>query len=304
MDASGCDVYAERPINRPAPTSATWAVPDNLVELLQTSSDRGLFFYSGTQRRLEYPYRFIRQVLEGKGPAGFGRLRSIRCTLYSGRRHEANEWRRDVSRAGGGIVLDEGYHLLDMAVWLAQNQESSVVGLTAEKLQGWVRFRENELGPCSGIETSAFGHIELPGSIELLFDLSYMTPKGSVYERLELRDENGARLRLTRDHPLRSATPGRVLYQDAKGQVVRNGFAYTELDENDFQFVQPGPDGAPSDDRCKSNDTRPLRQCLANVRSGRFDVHESPQPLKNDCDARFLVTTQELIKGIYRLAQR
>jgi len=66
---AGCHVYAERPVTRQG---------DDLSNLLRLAGETSRYLYTGTQRRLEFPYRYIRDVLQ-KGK-DFGKLSSIRCS--------------------------------------------------------------------------------------------------------------------------------------------------------------------------------------------------------------------------------
>lgn len=285
-----CHVYAERPINR---------MGDDLPGLLRRAGEKGLYLYTGTQRRLEFPYRYMRMVLQEH--KNFGELESIRCTLASGRR--CPDWRRNYRLAGGGVVTDEGYHLLDTAIWLTQVCNPGILNLRREDVQGWVKFRYKEVGDWERIETSAFGRVTLPGNVLLQFDLSYAVPEGSVFECLELRDESGGRLRLMRDQVVRSsirgirAEPGRILHQDSKGNVINDGFSRID-DQRTFHFDRE------SSESVKADDTRPLLQFLKKVRSGHYEPEETLIAGENDCDARFVLCTQELISGIYMLGDK
>jgi predicted dehydrogenase len=297
-----CHVYSERPINV---LHANLGVTQALIS---AAARNGLYFYSGTQRRLEYPYVFMASQLQDR--SRFGALRSIRCTLASGRRGGGlGNWRRYLARAGGGVVIDEGYHLLDMAVWLGQLCEPRLRVLSRHDVRGTCEFdycevrdeETHELAYDDGVETSAYGRLELPGNIKLVFDLTYAAPRDSVFECIELRDEYNTRLRLLRDKPQRRpsegrpAEPGRVLYQSGDGYTTLEGYAN---DEGTLEM--PRPDEL---ERFSARDYRPLRQFIERVRSGQYDPDEALKRGFNDCDARFLLSTQELLHAIYDIGR-
>jgi predicted dehydrogenase len=80
-----------------------------------------------------YNYRFLPPVREALGVAAdgrLGRLRSIDMLIGHGGHPESGKgWKLDPKRAGGGVLLDPGVHLLDLLLQLAP--EASCTGLEA-----------------------------------------------------------------------------------------------------------------------------------------------------------------------------
>lgn len=276
----GCHVYAERPINRRS---------EELLGLLSEAKDNSLLLYNGVQRRLEPPFKYLFHVVENQ--INFGQLESIRCMLASGR--VVDGWRLDRTLSGGGIVIDEGYHLLDIAVWLLEAANPGIA-FTAEDLEVYAEFGyKKDLE----VETKAFGATTLPKDVKLYFDFSYDTPIKSVYEMIELRDLEGNRVRYVRDLPMRTSMPGRILHQLRNSNVVNDGYVDIDPDGGGFIFVS---EGSP----LRANNTGPLRQFLRRVSEfGNPAVNLSTvrrEPSRNECDARFVLNTQELVTAIYQ----
>ena len=273
---SGYDVYAERPINR---------YGEKLPVLLQRAREHKLYLYTGTQRRAEDSFSYLRHAVANR--KGFGELRSIRCTLASGRRPVG--WRKVFNMAGGGIVMDEGYHLLDAALWVATAAHPTFAAMTQIDVNGYAKASDL-ISP--KIECTAVGALTLD-NIDLYFDLSYQVPPGCVHESLELRDADGGRIRLLRDQVKRDSTPGYIIHQLASGEVVHEGYVYKKHGQFHFDL---------SPEYSSADNTGPLRQFLHKVGSGTYTNDELLEVGENECDARFVSATQELIKGIYRLS--
>lgn len=104
----GCDVYVERPIVTHL---------DPLPEIVEFAKRQGAILYTGVQRRTERAYRTIRRIILKRHE--FTAPIAVRCTLRAG--HILTDWRTNVTDAGGGIVIDSGYHLLDFSAWLAND---------------------------------------------------------------------------------------------------------------------------------------------------------------------------------------
>jgi predicted dehydrogenase len=70
-----------------------------------------------------YNYRFlppVREVMKIVADGPLGRLRSIDMLIGHGGHPESGKgWKLDPSRAGGGVLLDPGVHLLDLLLHLA-----------------------------------------------------------------------------------------------------------------------------------------------------------------------------------------
>ena len=81
-----------------------------------------------------YNYRFLPHVREALSRAGrgeLGRLRSIDLLLgHGGHPGSAQGWKLDPVRAGGGVLLDPGVHLFDLAFLLAPNARLEHVAAT------------------------------------------------------------------------------------------------------------------------------------------------------------------------------
>jgi predicted dehydrogenase len=202
--SAGADVFVERPI----------ATPDDFLPALIASIDNAnLIAFSGLQRRTEAPFRYIYECISRQ--VGFGKLRTIRCSLSVGERPHG--WRVDRKFAGGGVVIDSGYHLLDCAVWFA-----GAAGFDTNLISSvYVSFAQSALyPPATRLESTAIGHLTTSDGLHIFFDLSYDAPIGSVYERISVSDDHGATIALTRSQSSRSPAAGVLTHQAADGTII------------------------------------------------------------------------------------
>jgi predicted dehydrogenase len=200
---AGADVFVERPIATPN---------DSFPALVSAINDANLIAFTGLQRRTEAPFRYMYDCISTRH--GFGRLRTIRCSLAVGERPRG--WRTDRNFSGGGVVIDSGYHLLDCAVWFA-----SAAGFDVNALSSlYVGFTRSALYPGGEqLESTAIGHLVTSDGLNIFFDLSYDSPVNSVYERISVSDEQGATITLTRSQASRSPVAGVLTHQLADGTV-------------------------------------------------------------------------------------
>lgn len=265
----GLDVYVEKPIV---------TQEDDLISLIEAAERAGVRLFTGSQRRMEAPFEYMRDVIANG--VEFGQLARISCVLSVGERPIG--WRTDRSLAGGGVLLDSGYHLLDCATWLASSAGHSFG-------PGSVRYAyfSRELVMNEGtdtLESTAFGHARSDGGVDLFFDVSYLTATASVFERLEVVDREGARVVVIRDQAVRGAQPGRVTHQRPDGSVV----------------ALQSADGVAALDRAllshSAGNSRPLESFLKSRESPKERVNDHP------CTGASAVASWLLVREIYRKA--
>jgi len=81
-----------------------------------------------------YNYRFlptVQAVVKSALDGRLGKLRSIDLLIgHGGHPDSANEWKLDLDRAGGGVLLDPGVHLLDLLLQVAPDVSCRAVEAT------------------------------------------------------------------------------------------------------------------------------------------------------------------------------
>lgn len=275
-----CHVYAERPINR---------VSEPLIHILTLADRHKLLLYNGVQRRLEATFRYLANAIENK--QYFGTLSSIRCILSGGRAVEG--WRVNRELSGGGIVIDEGYHLLDAATWLLEFATPGI-SFGGDELEASALFKYGETGAEVQVETSAIGFVRFPNEVNLSFDISYNTPMKSVFEMLEIRDTEGNMIRLIRDLRIRTPEPARIIHQLRDGSVIGDGYVRIDSSEN-FTFVNSREESS------GASNIGPLSQFVNRINS-RAQITNGTKKVSgvNECEGRFVRNTQEVVSAIYR----
>jgi predicted dehydrogenase len=267
-----CHVYAERPVV---------TKDDDLQSLIELADTKKVLFFTGTQRRLEAPFKYLKMVVEKN--YNFGKLKRIHC-CFTAREH-LKGWRRIPELSGGGIITDSGYHLIDIAAWLVNSIDIQIT----ESLNGSVYFSYNETGSSSEstveVETEAFGYLNLPNQILLTFDFSYNAPENSIFEEVKLWDYDSNTVRLTRNQPIRTPLPATITHQLSNGRFVGLGvinFSHGIRVET-IRFAD------------EAQNMEPLRLFVEAIRY-RTENNMS-------MEARNSLSTWHLIREIYRLAK-
>jgi predicted dehydrogenase len=113
--AQGVHVWKEAPLGRSLSEAAGF---------VRRFEEAGLKIAVGTQRRFSDPYRHARELINRIGEAFLGRAH------YLFNWGPQLQWRADRHSAGGGALLEVGYHMIDLLIWLLGLPEE-VYGVTA-----------------------------------------------------------------------------------------------------------------------------------------------------------------------------
>jgi len=302
-----CHVYSERPAI--AVHEEGEGDEPSLDDIVATANRKNVVFCTGVQRRLEPAYRYLSQHV---GTPEFGLLTAIRCKLSSGRK--LGGWRREPSQIGCGILMDEGYHLLDSAMWLLTcafpRIDTSTLKCAVNRAMLLVGPPHN---PSLRVPTSASGSVLLTfregkrdRAVWLHFDLTYDASPRSVFECLELFSQTRSFLRLYRDQPDRyPPRPGKVQYVRASVPDVGlsgppNGDAQTQIWDSSLDFQDGGYVPVQASD--SPPNYGPLLEFFTRVQE--FSIVRSLSSMASGtCDASQIVSTQRLIVEIVKGAE-
>lgn len=72
-----------------------------------------------------YNHRFFEPVMQLKqwlNQAAIGSIQTIELTIASGRNKNSSPWFMDPLQSGGGTLIDNGHHLIDLLLWLLPGQ--------------------------------------------------------------------------------------------------------------------------------------------------------------------------------------
>jgi predicted dehydrogenase len=144
---------------------------------------------------VNYQYRYDRgcyALAQAARQGDLGQLYYGRCNVPWHREaayFEQGPWRADPARAGGGTLLTQGSHALDLLLWAAASPPRAAICMTARS-----RF------PQAQVETVALGTIELENGA-LLQVSSSMVARPEQAVTLELYGERGTALYSNRPLP-------------------------------------------------------------------------------------------------------
>lgn len=185
------------------------------AELVSLAERKGLVFVTLSQRRYENVYQQVKTIIQ---QGGLGKIRLINY-LFT---HEfgAEPWRLHKSIAGGGVLIESGYHGIDTILWLMKQFPGDKIFMKSVSAR-WIPVNSDD--PQETVESIIAVRIMLSNGGIFNLTTSYENPRGSLDENIKIFGTNGA-VRITRDRSVRTGTSAASLsYQNKEG-------VFTEFD--------------------------------------------------------------------------
>ena len=142
------DVLCERPLSFTA---------RGVERVLAAAQKAGRKVLVGNNHRFRADVQALAQFVSA---GELGKLTGIRAGAYAPRPPAG--WRQRRAEAGGGAFLEQGFNLLDLALWLADFPESVRVSATMQRGRG-----------ANAVEDGMLVGLELDGDVSVGFDVSW-----------------------------------------------------------------------------------------------------------------------------------
>ncbi len=130
FDCAKKALEAGKPVMIEKPGSKT---VQEMIELVELAKKKGL------QLMVNFNYRYFDAISKAKKFIDSGRIGEISFIRirhgHGGRKGYENEWRMDKNIAGGGVTMDQGTHVIDLANWFLSPPIDVVKSLVSSK--GW-----------------------------------------------------------------------------------------------------------------------------------------------------------------------
>lgn len=170
-------------------------------EIVALAESSGLLLGVVVQRRYETALQHIRQVIK----AGIlGEIRVVRANYARSYPKDPGHWRNDPAVAWGGMLADNGYHLLDTTLWITMLRPVRVYAeLSFEALR---------------VEQTAVLSWQFAGGAVGGATLTYIAPAGYIREEIFIHGTSGAIFFQRQQNPGGPLT-AQVTHLDANGIV-------------------------------------------------------------------------------------
>lgn len=147
--ASGVDVFCERPLSLNA---------RGVERLLGAATRAGRKFVVANNHRFRSDVQALLSFLSG---AELGKLLGVRAGSYHPR-GTIEGWRLRRQEAGGGALFQQGFPLIDLAMWLSDFPPPARVWAHIDRPRG-----------ANAVEESAFVALECANGVSFTFDISW-----------------------------------------------------------------------------------------------------------------------------------
>lgn len=249
--------------------------PDDAERMIAAAAESGVVLSVISQRRWYEPVRRVKDAIDG-GRIGAPGLASVEVLGWRGPEYYAMDaWRGSVAGEGGGVLVNQAVHQLDLAVWFLG---------PATEVDGWVA---NVNHPEIEVEDSAVAIVRFArGTLATIIASNSQRP--GLYARIHVHGASGASVGVETDG----------------GSVFVAGLSLPSLARNDLWTI-PGEEDQPERwldadraalaavDVASHHHELQLRDVAAAIRDGR------PPAVTGEDGLR----TVELMAAVYRAAR-
>ncbi|WP_409342371.1 Gfo/Idh/MocA family protein [Paenibacillus sp. MBLB4367] len=155
---------------------------------------------NNVQLMTAFPYRYLPSVLEAKAVLESGRLGTVQTVKAASRAQRPAGCLLDASVSGGGAVMDQGVHALDLLSWLLHAEPVNVYA------EAWSFIQED----------AAILHVAFDNDVKAVLDTSWCLPESYPIRKEMTMEIIGTKGALT----LNAFTQATRLYSDCNSKTV------------------------------------------------------------------------------------
>ena len=267
----GKHVAVDKPTVIDAEEHRSWELCSKLVALAET---KGCRFVTIAQRRCEGVYERLKRVI---GDCGIlCHVHYLMARNYRATERKKTDWENTFAGAGGGVLVQYGYHGIDTLLWLLPGYHVHSVSATTAKCG------ERNHTDVEDVATLVLVLTCGDQNVVVSLTASFLAPCDSIDEELYVYGDAGA-VRLTRQVADRDTTPPRLSFQK-----------HTDIDDIKFQPAYVGVITVDTDPP-SPNFCGPLDDFLAGAGPGNRELRSS---------AASSVNTLAVIDAAYLSARR
>ena len=223
---AGVGVFVEKPLGMDGAECAS---------LARAVEARGVPAMVGYHLRYSETFMEAKRLLE---EGAIGKIRGARASVRQSQKiRRPSGWRFSKSSGGGGVMIDLGTHLVDLAQWYLGS---------ASSIRGAVKHAQG-----LGVEDEAAGKFVTESGVACEFEASWNSPGYRLQETTIELDGDGGRLRVNEDMVELDAGVKKRTYRQEICKPVQLDVGGPEYTREDAKFVdcvaqkkRPSPDAA------------------------------------------------------------
>ena len=169
---------------------------ENAIEMCQCAKRNKVYLAACFQNRYNLSSQYLRELVHSKK---LGKIVAVKGNVTWDRDEEyySDDWHGTLDKEGGGVIINQCIHTIDLIQWLVGSEVVSVDGSISQKrLKGKVETEDTAdalIKFANGVEALFYGTLCYKANSSVFLEILFENGKAVMYDDLVITDENGSR---------------------------------------------------------------------------------------------------------------
>lgn len=169
---------------------------EDAVRMCECAKNNNVYLAACFQNRYNLSSQYLRDLVMSEK---FGKIVAVKGNVTWDRDEDyySDDWHGTLDKEGGGVIINQCIHTLDLIQWLVDSEIVSVDGSISQKrLKGKVETEDTAdalIRFANGVEALFYGTLCYKANSSVFLEILFENGKAVMYDDLVITDENGSR---------------------------------------------------------------------------------------------------------------
>ena len=169
---------------------------DDAVRMCECAEKNNVYLAACFQNRYNLSSLYLKDLIKSEK---LGRIVAVKGNVTWDRdeKYYSDDWHGTLDKEGGGVIINQCIHTLDLIQWLVDDEVVSVDGSISQKrLKGKVETEDTAdalISFSNGVQALFYGTLCYKSNSSVFLEILFEKGKAVMYDDLVVTDENGNR---------------------------------------------------------------------------------------------------------------
>ena len=169
---------------------------EDAVKMCECSKKNNVYLAACFQNRYNKSSQYLKQLVE---TGRFGKIEAVKANVTWDRdeKYYSDDWHGTLDKEGGGVIINQCIHTLDLIQWLTDSDVVAVDGSISQKrLKGKVETEDTAdalIKFDNGVEALFYGTLCYKANSSVFLEILFEKGRAVMYDDLVVCDEDGNR---------------------------------------------------------------------------------------------------------------
>lgn len=169
---------------------------EDALEMCECAKKNGVYLAACFQNRYNLSSAYLKDLVKSEK---LGKIEAVKANVTWDRDEEyySDDWHGTLEKEGGGVIINQCIHTLDLIQWLVDSDVVSVDGSISQKrLKGKVETEDTAdalIKFSNGVEALFYGTLCYKANSSVFLEILFEKGRAVMYDELVVCDENGNR---------------------------------------------------------------------------------------------------------------